>query len=111
MSPRDSLGELEHLILLAILRLGDQAYGVPILREIEERSGRRLNPGSIYPTLDRLERKGLVRSRMGTVTRERGGRAKRFFRLEPAGLERLRATRALFQSMSRGFEDLLDQEA
>lgn len=111
MSSRDSLGELEHLILLAILRLGDEAYGVPILAEIEEHTGRSLNPGSIYPTLDRLERKGYLSSRMGSVTHERGGRAKRFFRLEPAGLERLRATRALFQSMSRGFEELLDQEA
>jgi DNA-binding PadR family transcriptional regulator len=111
MSPRDYVGDLEHLILLAILRLGDEAYGIPILREIKERSGRKLNPGSIYPTLDRLERKGLVRSRVGTVTHERGGRAKRFFRLEPAGLERLRATRALLESMSRGFEDFLDQEA
>lgn len=111
MTARESLGELEHLVLLAVLRLGDEAYGMPILDEIEARAGRRLNPGSIYPTLERLERKGWVRSRMGEATAERGGRAKKFYALEPAGLARLRSTRALFHSMSRGFEALLDQDA
>ena len=111
MTRRDSLGELEHLILLAILRLGTKAYGVPILADIEAQTGRSLNPGSIYPTLERLERKGLVSSQLGAVTPTRGGRAKRFFIIEPAGLERLRTTRALFRSMSHGLEDLLDQEA
>ena len=109
MSPRDSLGELEHLILLAILRLGPNAYGVPILEDIEERSGRSVNPGSVYPTLDRLERKGLVRSRLGEVTHERGGRAKRYYAIEAAGLERLRSTRALFRAMSHGLEDVGNQ--
>ena len=70
-----------------------------------------MNPGSIYPTLDRLERKGFVRSELGEVTHERGGRAKRYFSIEPAGLERLRSTRALFREMSHGIEDLLDSKA
>ena len=111
MSPHDTLGELEHLILLSILRLGSDSYGVPIHQDIEKRTGRSMNPGSIYPTLDRLERKGLVRSVLGEVTHKRGGRAKRYFTIEPAGLERLRSTRALFREMSHGLEDLLDEKA
>jgi len=79
--PRAYLGEFELMVLLAVIRLGEDAYGVPISREIEQRSGREAALGSVYGALERLEEKGLVRSRLGERTPERGGRAKRFFRV------------------------------
>ena len=90
MARSDRLGELEHIVLLALLQLGDDAYGVSIRREIESRTGRSIGPGTIYPTLERLERKGLLHSRLGTPTAERGGRAKRHYELDPLGLAELR---------------------
>lgn len=108
---RSSLGELEQLVLLALLRVGDEAYGVTIAQEIQERAGRSLTPGTIYPTLDRLERKGFVRSRMGEPTAERGGRAKRHFALSPAGLEAVRHAWHEVAGLAEGLEDLLDHEA
>ena len=98
MPPRTSLGELELVVLLAMLRLGDDAYGASIRTEIEERSGRRVTPGAIYPTLDRLEKKGLVRSRMGDPEPVRGGRARRHFTLKPAGM---REARRAWDQLSR----------
>ena len=83
---RDYLGEFEQVVLLTLWRLGEGAYGVTIRREIEERTGRAVTLGGIYPTLDRLEQKGYVSSYTGEPTSERGGRAKRHFRLQPAGL-------------------------
>jgi len=86
MSPaRDALGEFEQLLLLAIVRLGDAAYGVTIRREIESRTGREVAIGALYTALDRLERKGFVRSTMSAPTAERGGRSRRHFRIKPAG--------------------------
>ena len=82
---RDALGEVEHLILLAIVRLGEGAYGVTIRHEIEERSGREVAIGALYTSLDRLERKGFVRSSLSEPTPERGGRSKRCYRLEALG--------------------------
>ena len=80
------LGEFEHLILLALLHLEEeQAYGVPIRDVIERRTGRRISAGAIYTALDRLSARGLVSSRLGEPTAERGGRRKRLYRLEPAG--------------------------
>ena len=75
MSKGDHLGEFELLVLSALLRLGDDAYGVAIRAEIEERAGRNASIGAVYATLERLEKKGLIRSRMGEATPERGGRA------------------------------------
>ena len=72
------LGEFELMVLLALIRLGDDAYGVPICREIETRSGREAAIGSVYAALERLEAKGLVTSRLGDATAVRGGRAKRY---------------------------------
>ncbi len=104
MPPRKGLGEFEHLLLLAVLRLGDEAYGVTMRREIEDRTGRPVTLGAIYPTMDRLEKKALVSSRMSEPTNERGGRSRRYFRIEPAGLEALTATRHVFEAMWDGVE-------
>ncbi len=93
-----SLSDTELLILLALIRLEPEAYGVPIAREIEERCKRNLALGSVYAILERLEKKGLVKSELGEATAERGGRAKRFFRITAKGL---RETRAMRQSLIR----------
>ena len=83
MTENSSLGELEQVILLAVLRLGDQAYAVPVHDEIRRCTGRDMSRGSIYITLDRLETKGYLRSRLADPTPERGGRAKRYYTLRP----------------------------
>ena len=90
--PRNLLTDFELMILLAILRVGEGAYGVLIAREIEHTSGRRALLGAVYAALDRLERNGLVASAMGDPTPERGGRAKRFFDVTPAGLDAVKST-------------------
>jgi PadR family transcriptional regulator, regulatory protein PadR len=91
--PASKIGELEQLILLVVLRLGDNAYGVTIQRELLSVARREVSFGAIYTTLDRLETKGYVSSIIGGATTERGGRAKRFFVMEGAG------KRALVQSL------------
>ncbi len=98
------LGSFEHLVLLAVGRLGDEGYGVSIRREIERRTGRSVSTGAVYATLDRLEEKGYVRSWEGEATPRRGGRAKRHFRLEPAGARALRASRRMLERMWEGLE-------
>jgi DNA-binding PadR family transcriptional regulator len=98
------LGEFEQIVLLAVMRLGPDSYGVSIRREIEARTGRKVSLGAIYPTLDRLEAKGLVNSRKGRPTPERGGRSKRHFTLEPIGFEVLRRAWHEFTSLWKGFE-------
>ncbi len=104
MSDPRGLGEFEQLVILAILRTGAHAYGVRIRSEIVERTGRDVTPGALYTTLQRLEEKGLLRSRLGEPTRERGGRAKRFYAVTASGARALdRAQRAL-QSMMEGLE-------
>jgi PadR family transcriptional regulator PadR len=90
MATRDFLGALPLLVLLALMGLSDEAYGVPISEAIEESSGREVAIGSVYITLDRLERKGLVTSRLGEPTAERGGRAKMYFRVTAKGLREVR---------------------
>ena len=87
---KDTLGGFELQVLLAVVRLGDDAYGVPIADTLKEASGREINAGSIYITLDRLEDKGLVTSRLGESTPERGGRAKTYFRVTGKGLKAVR---------------------
>ena len=93
MRRRGFLGEMELMVLLAIVRLGDEAYGVPISRELLDLAGREVALGSIYAALDRLEQKGHVESSLGEPTPERGGRAKRYFHITPAGLRAVRVTR------------------
>jgi PadR family transcriptional regulator PadR len=99
-----SLGEFEHLLLLAVMRLGDEAYGVTVRREIEERTGRPVSLGAIYPTMDRLEERGYVTSAMSRPTSSRGGRSRRYFTLEPAGKAVLDRTRAMISAMWEGHE-------
>lgn len=102
------LGDIEHLVLLAILRLGREAYGIPILDEVCARSGREVSRATVYVALKRLEQKGLVASKLGDSTPERGGRAKRFFKLKPSGLKALRESREMFLSLWRDYETVLD---
>jgi PadR family transcriptional regulator len=104
MAARAYLGELEQIVVLALIRLGDNAYGVPIRQEIERRTKRSLSIGALYRTLERLEDKGFVSSRTGDPTPERGGRAKRFFRAEALGLRALRRTRDALDVMSEGLD-------
>ena len=96
------LGEFEQLVLAALLRLRDDAYGVTIHREITGRTGRDASIGAIYATLDRLERKGFVSSRMGEPTRERGGRAKRYFDLQAPGQRALQESWRMSDRMRTG---------
>jgi PadR family transcriptional regulator PadR len=100
------LGEFELMVLLALMHLGDEAYGVPISREIEQRSGREVALGSVYATLDRLEEKGSVASRLGDPTAERGGRAKRFFRITESGLRDVRQTQRALVKLWSGLPGL-----
>lgn len=98
----DYIGEFEHLVLLAVLRLRDQAYGVTVRQEIAARTGRNVSIGAIYATLDRLEQKGLVGSHVGEPTAERGGRAKRYFRATGRGLEAVNRTLESLRNMTDG---------
>src|SRR5512132_4106423 len=107
--PRTDLGDMEHLVLLAILRLGSEAYGIPILDEVCARSGRGVSRATVYVALKRLEQKGLVTSKLGESAPERGGRAKRFYKLKPAGLKALRESREMFLSLWRDYETVLDR--
>jgi DNA-binding PadR family transcriptional regulator len=104
MAKGDYLGEFEQIILLALLRLRDNAYGMTIRREILKRTGREVSVGAVYTTLERLEEKGYVSSRQGEPTAERGGRAKRFFMIEAAGLLALRESQQLLGKMRKGLE-------
>ncbi len=88
--PRQNLGELEQVVLLALLRLEGSTHGSALRAEILSRTGRSVTPGAVYPTLDRLEARGLLRSRLGDPTPERGGRARRIFTVTAAGLREVR---------------------
>ena len=96
---REALGEFEHMVLLAILHLGDGVYGVPIVDEIQRRTGRTVAPAAVYITLRRLEQKGLLTSWMSDSTPERGGKSRRCVKVNHAGLEILRESRKLLDSM------------
>ena len=96
------MGEFEQLVLLALLHRGNDAYGMEIREEIEKRTGRDVSYGAVYTTLDRLERKGYVAHRVGESTPERGGRARKYFRVEPAGREALAQSRELLEVMWKG---------
>ncbi|MFN8582109.1 MAG: PadR family transcriptional regulator [Gemmatimonadaceae bacterium] len=96
------LGELEQLILLAVIRLGDDAYGITVQQEIAEQAGRRVTLGAVYSTLARLEEKGLVASRAGAPTPTRGGRSKKLYRVLPAGRSALRESLGAVRALSRG---------
>ena len=100
----DLLGSLEYIVLLALVRLGPDAYGMTVRREIENRVGRNLSIGAIYATLDRLEAKGFVSSSIGEPTSARGGRAKRHFRIEATGQRALKASEDVIRSMRAGLK-------
>jgi DNA-binding PadR family transcriptional regulator len=104
MAKGEHVGEFEQIVLLAVLRLGDDAYGAAVRRDIETRTGRSLTVGALYRTLDRLEAKGYVSSYIGDPTPERGGRSKRHFRLRPIAIRSLRASRAALAAMWEGLE-------
>lgn len=104
MAPALHLGEFEQLILLAILRLGENAYGVTIRAELAERASRDITPGAVYTSLERLEAKGLIKSRMSDPTPQRGGRAKRFVSVTTAGRQALTRARQAYDRMLDGLE-------
>jgi len=109
--PREGLGDIEHFVLVALLRLGGEAYGVPILDEITVRTGRTVSRPAVYIALRRLEGKGLLRSRMGDATAERGGRARRYFRITRAGAKQLEEARVAFTRMWADAEHLARKAA
>ena len=104
MPGRDYLGEFEHIIVLALLRLDDRAYGVTVRQEIEFRTNREVSIGAVYATLDRLEAKGYVKSHLGDPTPERGGRSKRFFRVTGRGVAAVNRTQHTLRSMTEGLD-------
>jgi DNA-binding PadR family transcriptional regulator len=106
-----ALGEFEQIVLLAILRLGKAAYGVAIRSEIVERTRRTPSPGALYMTLDRLEEKGFVVSRLGDPTPQRGGRAKRYFSVTRSGAQAVKRAQRAYRSLLEGLELLGDAHA
>jgi PadR family transcriptional regulator PadR len=106
---RDLLTDFELMILLAVLRVGDDAYGVQIAREIEGTGGRPVLLGAVYAALGRLERNGLVASTLGAATAERGGRAKRYFRVTARGLRAVRNTRQALIALWRDLPQLKER--
>jgi PadR family transcriptional regulator, regulatory protein PadR len=109
--PRRLLTDFELMILLAILRVGDEAYGVQIAREIEAVCGRRVLLGAAYTALDRLEGNGLVSSKVGSPTPERGGRAKRFFQVTPRGVRAAKDTQQALVALWRDVPQLKERRA
>jgi len=102
----EPLGSLEHIVMLAVMRLGSDAYGMTVRREIESATGRDISIGALYATLVRLESKGFVKSRTGEPTAERGGRAKRYFRTTAEGEGALRSTHEIIVKMGAGLKGL-----
>jgi PadR family transcriptional regulator, regulatory protein PadR len=100
------LTDFELMIMLAILRLGNRAYGVPISRELEQTAGRPTKLGAVYLALDRLESQGLVTSELGEATAQRGGRAKKYFHVSAKGLRAVRATQRAFVALWTGIPGL-----
>jgi PadR family transcriptional regulator len=107
MAARDEvlLGTLEHIVLLAVMRVGSDAYGATIRDEIEQRAGRAISFGAVYVTLQRMESKGLVTSRLGEPTAERGGRAKRFFQVTADGRKAVRRVQDVVGAMTKGLKE------
>ena len=109
MNKQTYLGEFEHLVLLAVLGLGDDAHGRAIRSELDTRVDRQVSRSTAYTTLERLVKKGYLKPRMGEPTARRGGRAKRFFSLTPAGTEALRESGSALLRMWSGHESLLEE--
>lgn len=107
----ETLGGFEKLLLLAVLQLGEDAYGAAIFEELSERTRRTVSPGAVYVTLRRLEKKAMLRARPGESTPERGGRPKKVYAIEHAGLEALREARREWDAMADGLDGLLAGDA
>ena len=110
MGGKHYLGEFEHMVLAAVLRLGEGAYGAAVVREIHSETGRSVPSGSLSITLDRLEAKGYLRSRLGTPDPNRGGRPKRFVSVTDAGFEAVKQARAAMLSLWNGLEPRFDEQ-
>ena len=108
---REVLGNFEFMVLLAVIHLGDDAYGVPISLALEEGTGREALVGSVYAALERLEAKGFVLSEVGEPTPERGGRAKRYFRITVKGLRQVRETKRALTKLWQGVPALKGESA
>ena len=106
MAPSSAIGSFELMVVLALMRVKGDAYGVPISTELESVTGRRVSLGSVYAALERLEGKGLVASTLGEPTAERGGRAKRYFRMTPKGLREVRSTQRALTALWGGLKEL-----
>src|ERR1700747_2120789 len=106
MTKKDQFGNFELMVMLTLMRLGDNAYGVPISEELEKRTGRDVAIGSVYAALERLEEKGFVASSLGEATPERGGRAKKYFRVTARGLKEVRETRRALVKLWRDLPGL-----
>jgi DNA-binding PadR family transcriptional regulator len=111
MRKGDYLGNFELMLLLALLRLGEDAYGVTIAQELEEQTGREVVIASVYATLDRLQERGLVTSRLGEASPERGGRAKRYFQITQAGIREARDARRSLMNLWKGVPELKAERA
>jgi DNA-binding PadR family transcriptional regulator len=111
MRKGEYLGNFELMLLLALLRLGENAYGVTLAQELEEQTGREVVVASVYATLDRLQARGLVASSLGDSTPERGGRAKRYFRITGAGLREVREARKSLTNLWEGLPQLKSEKA
>jgi DNA-binding PadR family transcriptional regulator len=104
--PERLLTDFELMLLLAVLRVGEDAYGVPIARELEQTGGRATTLAAVYLALERMRERGLVKSRLGDPTPQRGGRAKKIFEVTPAGLRAVRRTRRAFVALWTGIPEL-----
>jgi DNA-binding PadR family transcriptional regulator len=111
MRKGEYLGNFELMSLLALMRLSNDAYGVTIARELERHTGREVVIASVYATLERLQERGLVSSELGESTPERGGRAKRYFRITGAGLREVRESRRFLMNLWKGLPELKGEKA
>ena len=109
--PPPVLGEFEQIVMLALLRLGPDSYGAAVCAEIEKRSGREVSVSAVHTTLERLEQKGLLKSRLGDPTPQRGGKRKRHYEIAALGLKALQASYRSIRNMADGIEHLLGEPA
>jgi DNA-binding PadR family transcriptional regulator len=109
MPPRDTLGDFEHQVLLAVCRLGGEAYSVPVVEELEERTGREVAQAAVFIALRRLEGKGLLVSRLDDHAVPQTGRVRRYFKLPPSAVQRLRQTRRTLARLWEGMDAMFDE--
>ena len=110
-APPPVLGEFEQIVILALLRLGPDAYGAAVCAEIEKRSGRGVSVSAVHTTLDRLEQKGLVKSRVGDPTPQRGGKRKRHYEVSALGIKAVQSSYRSLRNMADGLEHFLGEPA